>query len=112
MGRDHTIYSVVEGWVYFKLDKERNRQTVSVLPVNPNHLTQFQRNWIWGIMAKRNNITEAKLLADKFRHQPLLTKQQMEELAAEAKKESESAQVVVTVSSESRVEDISVSASA
>lgn len=36
MGRDHTIYSVKEGWVHFKYDKFKKYQIISVSDLNPN----------------------------------------------------------------------------
>jgi large subunit ribosomal protein L27 len=36
MGRDHTIFSVAEGYVKFTFDAVRRRQVVSVSSVNPN----------------------------------------------------------------------------
>lgn len=36
MGRDHTIYSLIAGWVHFKFNWQKKRNVVSVLTVNPN----------------------------------------------------------------------------
>ena len=36
MGRDHTIYSLIAGWVHFKFNWQKQRNVVSVLTVNPN----------------------------------------------------------------------------
>ena len=43
MGRDHTIYSVVDGYVLFVWDKIRKQQTVTVSQVNPNIPPQPKR---------------------------------------------------------------------
>ena len=36
MGRDHTIYSVSNGWVKFVYDKVKKKQVVTVSSINPN----------------------------------------------------------------------------
>jgi ribosomal protein L27 len=36
MGRDHTIYSLINGWVHFKFNWQKQRNVVSVLTLNPN----------------------------------------------------------------------------
>ena len=36
MGRDHTIYSVSNGWVKFVYDKIKKHQIVTVSSINPN----------------------------------------------------------------------------
>jgi large subunit ribosomal protein L27 len=43
MGRDHTIYSLVDGYVLFVWDKIRKQQTVTVSQVNPNIPPQPKR---------------------------------------------------------------------
>jgi len=40
LGRDHTIYSVANGWVKFDYNREKKHQVVSVSPVNPNILSR------------------------------------------------------------------------
>ena len=43
MGRDYTIYAVVEGWVKFKWDPRRRKQCISVSSHNPNILPLSER---------------------------------------------------------------------
>lgn len=43
MGRDHSIYSVVDGYVLFVWDEIRKQQTVTVSQVNPNIPPQPKR---------------------------------------------------------------------
>jgi large subunit ribosomal protein L27 len=84
MGRDHTIFAVSDGWVYYKYDVLRKRQTISVLPVNPNQLSAVHRNWVYGIVAKRGAVEEATLLADRCRNNP---EADIESIAEAVKKE-------------------------
>jgi large subunit ribosomal protein L27 len=42
LGRDFTIYSVSEGFVYFQYDKKKKHQVVSVVPENP-YLPKLQQ---------------------------------------------------------------------
>ena len=36
MGRDHTLWALTEGWVFFVKDKVRNQNTVHVVQYDPN----------------------------------------------------------------------------
>ncbi len=37
MGRDFTLYALTEGWVYFRLDKTKNRKVISISSINPHN---------------------------------------------------------------------------
>lgn len=46
MARDHTIYSLMSGYVQFKYDKKQKQQTAFVIEANPNVLPAIERT-IW-----------------------------------------------------------------
>ena len=72
IGRDHTLYALVEGWVKFKYDPVRKRQSVHVVDKNPNIPADpnraAKREKFFQERAARSDIIAAKKLSQKYKY--------------------------------------------